>query len=155
MFLFSDARAHVTLRLDEIRALIGQHSLARLDEVIARRRQYLSRLRGHLESACRGRFQLQSVPQGVVPNGQNLAVLWRGAAQTEDVIDALRLEGVEGRRYFWPALHTLEYFADHGALPVTEDVTEHVLCLPLHARMDEASLLRVESATTRVAQRLG
>lgn len=142
-------------RMDELRAAVARHSLRRLDAALARRRSYLSRLRTHLEERCGGAFQLQGVPEGVVPNGQNLAVLWRGAASRSVALEALAEQGVEGRRYFWPALHSLERFSGHPALPITEDIAEGILCLPLHARMDEPVLARIEAATEAVARRYG
>ncbi|MGB0591677.1 MAG: DegT/DnrJ/EryC1/StrS family aminotransferase [Myxococcota bacterium] len=142
-------------RMDELRAAVARHSLERLDDALVRRRAYIARLRAHLESRCAGVFQLQGRPVGISPNGQNLAVLWRGDGPVEGAIAALAEEGVEGRRYFWPALHTLQRFAGHRALPVTEDVASRVLCLPLYGRMDEATLVAVERATEAVARRLG
>ncbi|MDP6943693.1 MAG: DegT/DnrJ/EryC1/StrS family aminotransferase, partial [Myxococcota bacterium] len=108
-------------RMDELRAAIGHHSLQRLDGALSRRRAYVARLRRHLEANCSGRYQLQAVPEGVRPNGQNLAVLWRGSADVDAVIAALADEGVQGHRYFWPALHGLDHFQGQPSLPVTED----------------------------------
>jgi dTDP-4-amino-4,6-dideoxygalactose transaminase len=142
-------------RMDELRAAVARHSLVRLDDALTRRRAYSARLRAHLTARCDGLFQLQGCPSGVSPNGQNLAVLWRGAGAVDDAIAALADEGVEGRRYFWPALHTLQRFAGHRPLPVTEEVTGRVLCLPLYGRMDERTLVAVERATEAVARRLG
>ena len=141
-------------RMDELRAAVARHSLRRLDEALARRRSYMERLSRHIELHTSGAFQLQHIPSGVRTNAQNLAVLWRGPGEVTDAIDALAREGVEGRRYFWPDLHRLERFKGHVALPVTEDVAERVICLPLHARMDEDTLARVEAATSSVGQGL-
>ena len=142
-------------RMDELRAAVARHSLRRLDASLERRRSYAARLRVHLEENCGGAFQVQAVPDGVSSNAQNLAVLWRGEGSRDEAIEALAREGVEGRRYFWPDLHRLERFTGHRRLPVTEDVADRIMCLPLYARMDDETLERVERATAAVARQFG
>lgn len=140
-------------RLDEVRAAVGRHSLRRLDAVIARRRSVCKRLRAHL-SACGGAFQIQKIPAGVEPNGQDLAVLWRGQASLAEAIAGLAAHGVEARRYFHPVLNALDAWRD-VRLPVTDDVAERVICLPLYSRMTESMLVRLETATAAVADESG
>ena len=49
-------------------------------------------------------------------------------------------------RYFYPALHQLDVVQPQAALPVSEALAGHMLCLPLYNQMGSAELRRLESA---------
>jgi dTDP-4-amino-4,6-dideoxygalactose transaminase/nucleoside-diphosphate-sugar epimerase len=131
-------------RIDELRAAVGRHLLRGLDGALARRRAYAERLRAAVAAA--GHFTLQHLPPGVESNHQNLGVL---CAEIDLARAAFEAGGVGTRRYFYPGLHQMQSAAGGAALPVTERVAEAVLCLPLHARMDDRTLARVEAAIRR------
>jgi UDP-glucose 4-epimerase len=133
-------------RMDELRAAVGRHVLRGLDAALRRRRAYAERLRS--AAAATGVFTVQEIPAGVESNHQNFAVLCAAVARASATFEAA---GVATRRYFYPALHRLRCAGEGPALPVTERVAEAVLCLPLHARMDERTLSRVEDAIVRAA----
>jgi len=46
------------------------------------------------------------------------------------------------RRYFYPSLNTIEY-AKVQTMPISESIASRVLCLPLHADLKEAELMKV------------
>jgi dTDP-4-amino-4,6-dideoxygalactose transaminase/nucleoside-diphosphate-sugar epimerase len=140
-------------KLDELRAAVGLSSLEGLDAVLARRRSYAERLRAHVRS-CTDRLRLQEVPSAVVANNQNLAVVCQSHAAAERLIEQLAARGVEGRRYFHPALHRLRDYRGRFVLPETDRVADGVVCLPLHDHMTEVELERIEQALTMAAQAL-
>lgn len=140
----------VNAKMDELRAAVALHSLARLDAVLARRRAYAARLRDALER-CGGAYQVQHVPEGVTSNFQNLAVRMLAQPDADAAVAAFARHGVEARRYFHPPLHRLAMFPRPASLPRTDEVVASLVCLPLHSRMDEDDLLRVERAVRRVA----
>lgn len=141
-------------KLDELRAAVGRHSLAGLDEALARRRGYAARLRGHLARDCDGQYGLQAIPQGVTSNGQMFGVRCRAAERRgiDAVCAEFRRWGVEAMRYFHPPLHQLERYRGSCVLPVTEALCESLVCLPLHSRMRDEDLARVEHAASQVAR---
>lgn len=141
-------------KMSELHAAVGLRSLDALDGVLARRRAYATRLRAVLTSDCAGLFTVQHIPDGVRSNFQNLGVLCAADVEVAAVQAALERAGIETRRYFWPPLHQLPELGGGAPLPVTDRVGASVLCLPLHSRMDEAVLQRLESALRRVAREL-
>ena len=96
---------------------------------------------------------VQRVPPGVNPNGQNLGV-GLSDAPIDDVIAAFARRGVEARRYFYPPLHALDCFPAGVALPNPDRLCAGQVCLPLHGRMSEETLARVEAAIHGVAEEL-
>jgi len=140
-------------KLDELRARIGLHSLARIDAVLARRRTYGTRLRTHLGERCGGAYGLQRHPAGLAPNHLNLPVYCNnhGTHGLDALIAAFAREGVEARRYFHPPLHRMAAWRGPVSLPETDRLCEGLVCLPLWSRMAEDDLARVERAALRVA----
>jgi len=139
-------------KLDELRAAVGLASLRRLPEVLGRRRTYFERLRAAL-SRHPGVYRVQRIPDGVCPNGQNLGV-WLPDRNLEAAIAAFAQRGVEARRYFYPPLHTIPQLAGSCELARTERLCRSQICLPLHGRMDEGTLQRIETAIDEVAGEL-
>ncbi len=140
-------------KMSELHAAVGLRSLAALDAVVARRRAYATRLRAAC-AAFPSLFTLQHVPADVDANWQNLGVVCAPAVGAPAVQAALARDGIETRRYFWPALHRLRGFSDGPPLPVTDRVADHILCLPLHSRMEPAVLDRIARALERVGREL-
>ncbi|MGR6997454.1 DegT/DnrJ/EryC1/StrS family aminotransferase [Yinghuangia aomiensis] len=71
--------------------------------------------------------------------------------------ELLRAEGIDSRRYFYPAVHrqkAYEGLAEQRPLPVTEALAERVLTVPLWSHMDEATVLRVADAVVRIQAHL-
>ena len=138
-------------KMSELHAAVGLRSLRGLDAALARRREYAEQLRAVLAADGGARFAAQVVPEAVRTNFQNLGVLCRrdGRPDAAATQADLARDGIETRRYFWPALHQLP--GGGGALPVTEAVAESVLCLPLHSTMEPAVLARIAAAVRRAA----
>jgi dTDP-4-amino-4,6-dideoxygalactose transaminase len=139
-------------KMPELTAAVADHSLARLPERLARRRAYAERLRACVARVGRG-FSAQRVPDGVSSNFESLGVRCPvGAGGLDAVVARFRARGVEARRYFWPALHALPPWAGRFSLPITEAIAASVVCLPIHARMEEQTLARVEASIQSVAE---
>lgn len=127
-----------------------------METTLERRRQYAERLRHVLSSAdCAATFTVQGIPRSTRSNFQNLGVLCRHRNRPDAPAIAAELEreGIETRRYFWPALHDLPAYRGQFDLPVTDEVAQSILCLPLHSHMEPSVLDHIESAVRRVAKR--
>jgi len=149
-----DSSAGFNSKMDEIRAATGIHVLSCFEEVVQRRRSYGKRLSNFLSNSCSNKYQLQKIPVGVNTNYQNLGVICRFAYNKIDVISkAFREFGVEARSYFNPPLHRLKIYKGSVTLKETDRVWSSLLCLPMHSRMSENDLSRIEEAALNVAQR--
>jgi len=140
--------------MDELCAAIGRHSLKNFDQTLQTRKNNAQRIRNHIKRSCRGFFVNQLIPEGMDPNFTNLAVRIPTAEKRdlETIIDRFRQLGIGTRRYFYPALHQLQYFQTSVELPVTERLEKTILCLPLHARMSDPELNQIESSLVKIAE---
>ena len=139
-----DSQPGFNEKLSELHAAVGLSSLRALPAVMVRRREYAARLRDFIKEKCGGAFTLQDIPAGVETNHQNLGVLCRDGA--EECQRELESRGVGSRRYFYPPLHRLRFVDKPPRLPNTDRVADSILCLPLHSRMEEETLARIEQA---------
>jgi len=135
-------------RLSEIQAAIGIAQLAKLDDIIARKRANASQFTKRL-----GRIAGVTPPVSR-PDREHVYMLYttlidgpRDAAR-----EALLAAGIEARLYFPPA-HTQAVFkAAVNQLPVTEDLGRRMLSLPFHVGLGEREF---EEIAVRLARVLG
>jgi dTDP-4-amino-4,6-dideoxygalactose transaminase len=123
-------------KLSELSAGLGWLSLELLPEAAARRRAQVQRYREALSDCADLAFQ--EVPPRCVHGYKDLAVLFRLPAQRAAAEEALGQRGVQTKRYFFPA-HRMHVYASNQSspLPVTNDVYERVLCLPLYFELED------------------
>jgi len=138
------SRPALNARMDELRAAVALHSLARLDGVIERRHTYAAKLRKALSQAG---ARPQHIPDGQRTNWQNLAAAFPvGHTNTiEAKVARAASKGLELRRYFFPALHHLGAFSG-AELPVTDALIRSLACVPMHSRMSDDELARIVAA---------
>jgi perosamine synthetase len=137
-------------RITDIQAAIGLQQLARLDEILARRRavaqRYSAALGGHP-------FLVPpAVPEGLEPNWQSYQIALRAAAPMtrNAVMDRLFDRGIPTRRGVM-ASHLEPPYRAYGAdLPVTESVAAATVQLPMHPALTVAQQDRVIEALVRL-----
>ena len=56
---------------------------------------------------------------------------------------ALNKENVFPRRYFYPSLNNLPYLKEHQEMPIAEDISKRILCLPLSSEISETEVNRI------------
>ena len=74
------------------------------------------------------------------------AILLRDAAMREHVQASLRADGVPTAIYYPRPLHLQPAYRDHHdgtRLPVSEDLAERILALPIHPYLSEADMAHV------------
>lgn len=135
-------------KLDELRATVALDALAELDATLARRRGYAEALASAVLALGPSAPALQWQPPDVQWNAQNFALDFRqlGVQALLDCRDHLDQLGIETRRYFYPALHQLDAVQPQPALPVSETLAEHMLCLPVYNQMSDTELARLQTA---------
>jgi dTDP-4-amino-4,6-dideoxygalactose transaminase len=146
-------------RMSEIHAAVALASLDGLDERIDRRNALAATYREALAGIPGLRFP--EVLAGDRSTYKDFTIL---VDPEEFGLDAVRLgralgaQGVETRRYYAPAVHTMEAYRfvtwAPRNLPVTDEAVDQVLTIPLWPEMTEQQVGRVAYAIRRV-QRLG
>jgi len=140
-------------RLTDIQAAIGRVQLARLDEILARRRAiaegYLDYLGNH------PLFQAPTVPEGMTPNWQSFMVGVRENApvQRDHVMQQLHARGVPTRRSVMASHLEAPYRALAAHLPNTEKAFARNFQLPMHPGLSASQQTRIIEALDQVTRK--
>lgn len=126
-------------RLNSMQAAVLLSKLTVFDEELAARDRIAAYYDAHLGNAV-------TIPARV-PDSTSAwaiyAVLLRDAAQRDTVQDRLRAAGVPTAIYYPKPLHHQPAYRDHhdgSALPVSEDIAQRIMALPIHPDLSEAQL---------------
>jgi dTDP-4-amino-4,6-dideoxygalactose transaminase len=124
---------------------------------LARRRKLAARYLTHLE-------QIPGLSaQAVDPDDASTFKDFTVAVQPEiygidrdGLVSALRAEGIDTRRYFWPPVHLQQAYAraESVDLPLTVHVARRVVSLPIYPDLSEAAVDAVADVLARL-QRAG
>ena len=125
-------------RLSELHAAMGLALLDNIDGVLCSRRQAAEYLRQFLHTHSTA--QLQKLNASGETNHGYLPVVLPNRQIRDRAISALTRAGFVPRTYFdWP-LNRVPFIAAGKPMPVTESLTERILCLPLRIGISIAEL---------------
>lgn len=116
-------------RIDEIRAALGVSQLRRLPEFTEARRLIAHQYRARLSSHA-GLDVPFPTPRGE-PSYHLAPILARSLEARDAIREMLRIERVQTSVHY-PPIHRFSSYLGAGPLPVTEEVADRVLTLPLH-----------------------
>ena len=131
-------------KLSEVHAAIGLAVLKRIDGFIARRGEIARGYRARLEQDA----ALEHAPNAGAPPWQTYPVALPGNA--DPVVEQLVAAGVGVRRYYAPPLHRTPPFAADVSLPVTDDLSARMICLPVYSDMSDRELDEIVDIANRV-----
>ncbi len=70
-------------------------------------------------------------------------VVFNSEQELLEVFDALKLENIYPRRYFYPSLNTLPYIGNRQSCPISEDISLRIACLPLYPDLQNADIEKI------------
>ncbi len=128
------ARRGINGKLSEFSAAIGLALLDNIDNFIAHRTQ----IARHYTTQLAQRLAL-SYPNALgAPPWQSFPVLLDPldtALSSAQIVTKCKKQGLEIKRYYYPALHTQACFAGDARLPHAEQLANHMVCLPIYSDM--------------------
>lgn len=123
----------------EFHAAMGLAVLPHLPELISKRR-----IASETYDALLGECNIQRL--NVCKDDFNYAyypVVFENSTQMNQVKEALELENVFTRRYFYPSLNRLPFLKEKVAMPISDDISSRVLALPLYAEITKGEIERI------------
>ena len=144
----------LSARMSEIHAVMALASIKDLEERLQQRRALADAYRRGLED-CPG-IRFPDVGPGDRATYKDLAIIVAPdefGVSAADLQIALRLEGIDTRRYYWPPVHRMHAYR-HATkdvdLSVTDEISPRVLALPLFDELQVADVDRVVDAILRI-----
>ncbi|MEM9037002.1 MAG: aminotransferase class I/II-fold pyridoxal phosphate-dependent enzyme [Actinomycetota bacterium] len=134
-------------RMSDVTAAMGVAQLGKLDQILVRKRERAAWMSERLARI-----------DGITPplaqdDRQHVYMLYTTLVDgdRDGLASALRADGIESRVYFPPA-HLQPVFAGSpGDLPVTEATFARMLSLPMHSRLTDPELARIERVVRDVS----
>ena len=140
--------AGINGKMSEVNAAFGLLQLKHVGEALARRRQIESRYRDALGKVPG--IGLQAVPSDTVTNASYFPVFVQPdyPLSRDALYEAMRKQGVFGRRYFYPLISDMPMYrhlpsAGPRKLPVARKTADSVICLPIYPAMKDDDVDRV------------
>lgn len=132
-------------KMTEIHAALGLANLSLYDAVLAdRKRKY--RLYLELLACVPGlSFQKAALEDS---NCSYFAVLFPTEGDLLRVEKALQAEGIFARRYFHPSVNTYRQILPYVPMPVSENASSRILCLPLFYRLEDREIERIAATVS-------
>ena len=131
-------------RIDELRAAIGLVQLGRLPAANSQRARLVARYRSLLDGQEGALVPFHDEPEN--SSAHHLAVVILPPATPRDAVrEALREKGIQTSVHY-PPIHRFSLYARAAArrpLPITEDIAERLVTLPLFPHMTDDQLDRV------------
>ncbi|MFT5278874.1 MAG: dTDP-4-amino-4,6-dideoxygalactose transaminase, partial [Bacteroidia bacterium] len=122
----------INAKVSEIHAALGNCVYPYIDEIKNNRKQASVKYDSLLSDI--DQLYKYNVPENVDFNYAYYPVLFDSEETLLRVKSALNEEMIFPRRYFYPSLNKLPYVTDQH-VPVTDDISKRILCLPLSAQL--------------------
>jgi dTDP-4-amino-4,6-dideoxygalactose transaminase len=136
--------AGLNARMSEFHAAVALATISELPQRVAHRNE-LAHVFAERVDGVSG-IRLPAVEPGDLSTYKDLTIVVDERQYGLDVVTlgtALRAEGVDTRRYFFPPVHhqdAYSYLGEPPALPVTDALAPRVLTLPLWTHMDDGTV---------------
>ena len=118
-------------KMTEVHAAVGIANLLYLDKALADRKTKYARYKEILGQNSDIRFQKITSDC----NCSYFPAIFKDENTVLKVIEALNAVNVFPRRYFYPSVNTFSKLVPYVPMPISEDISKRILCLPLHLRM--------------------
>ena len=136
----------INAKMNEFQAAMG---LCVLDEIEAN-----LQARKHVwhtyEKSLADRLQLQVLPETLEYNYAYFPMVFKSEAQALHVVAALKENGIQARRYFYPSLESVACLNAPAEQPISKDIASRILCLPIYASIANESLEKILSIVIEV-----
>lgn len=132
-------------KISELQAAMGLSVLPYIGQIIQSRKEAVS---FYAETLDFNQLQQLKVRQNTQWNYSYYPILLQSEVQLLKVQKALNEAGIFPRRYFYPSLNTIDYIKG-SVMPVSEDVSSRILCLPLYAGLVQEELNLITSIINR------
>lgn len=127
-------------KMTEVHAALGVANLKYYDEVLQDRKDkylyYKEKLSQNKE------LSFQTVNHGEV-NYSYFPLIFKSEDELLKIEKALNEHRIYPRRYFYPSLNTYNKVVEYVKMPISEDISKRILCLPLYWKLDYKDMDRI------------
>ena len=126
----------INAKISELNAAMGLCVLEDMEIILESRKSTVEYYRSHLSFEG---FQTQKLREGLDWNAAYFPIWFEKEEKMLQVLQALNDQSIFPRRYFNPSLNQLPY-VQYQSCPVSEEISQKILCLPLYVGIEESTL---------------
>jgi dTDP-4-amino-4,6-dideoxygalactose transaminase len=126
----------INAKMSELQAAMGLTVLPYMEHVISERKKIVEYYNTHLEFKNQSKIKIREHTNW---NFSYYPVIFKSEEQLLNTQKRLNNNDIYPRRYFYPALNTLNYI-QYQDMPIAEDIAKRMLCLPLYVGLSEKEL---------------
>jgi dTDP-4-amino-4,6-dideoxygalactose transaminase len=127
-------------KISELSAAMGLSVLPYIDSIINNRNNVSEHYKQLLAES---NLKWLNVREDTTYNYAYLPVIFESEKQLTSVVDKLKINSVNPRRYFYPSLNKLPYLCKTTPCPISEDISNRILCLPLYVGLSIEDVNRI------------
>ena len=127
-------------KLTEVHAALGIANLKYFDEVLLDRKIKYNLYRQAFNSCSQVSFQKNKFGE---MNFSYFPIVFDSEETLLNVEHALNEENVFPRRYFYPSVNTYTNVVEYQSMPVSEDISKRILCLPLYWKLSRENIIDI------------
>lgn len=132
----------------ELHAAMGILNLKYISEILERRKSQFLLYKEKLKET---EVQFQSIENQSSINYSYFPVVFKNEETLLRITDRLEKKSIYSRRYFFPSLNKLNYLK--GTVPISEDISSRILCLPLYHDLKESEINTIISIVRSVLRK--
>jgi dTDP-4-amino-4,6-dideoxygalactose transaminase len=126
----------INAKMSELQAAMGLTVLPYMEHVISERKKVVEYYNTHLDFKNQSKIKIREHTNW---NFSYYPVIFKSEEQLLNTQKRLNNNDIYPRRYFYPALNTLNYI-QYQPMPIAEDIAKRMLCLPLYVGLSEKEL---------------
>ena len=128
-------------KMTEIHAALGLANLKYLDEVLNDRKRKYLKYKTLLQK--NKSLSFQTIKFGET-NYSYFPVIFESEEKLLEIEKCLAEQQIYPRRYFYPSVNTYtKIFSSYQPMPVSEDVSKRILCLPLYWKLQDEDVEKI------------
>lgn len=129
----------INAKMNEVEAAFGLANLDEIDEIMGAYAKRYNVYDEHISEL----FLRQEIASNCSHNHSYFPIVCPDEKIRERVLDCLAANEIYPRRYFSPSLDTVEIFNSSENCPVSQDLSDRILCLPIYYDLPIKTVLKI------------
>jgi dTDP-4-amino-4,6-dideoxygalactose transaminase len=127
-------------KMTEVHAALGLANLKYYDDVLAKRKELYNKYLTELESQP---LDFQTIEEGA--NFSYFPIIFKSESELLEMEKMLNKNNIFPRRYFSPSVNTFTKIVAKQSCPVSEEISNRILCLPLYFNLSNSNVEKIVS----------
>ena len=127
-------------KLTEVHAALGLVNLKYFNDVLAKRKELYNKYLTELENQP---LDFHAIEEGT--NFSYFPIIFKNENELLEMEKTLNENNIFPRRYFFPSVNTFTKIVAKQSCPVSEDISNRILCLPLYFKLSNSDVEKIAS----------